>query len=241
MSSIQKMYLVNQDQLKGLKTEGDDVKIKKYNEAFLKKDAAERITEEQNWQNLSERLKPLLGKNVDSLQEKSLQFSAEKRPAALFILRLLDHFPNVIMNQNDLLIDGKAQGSSLIEIVNEIIRNNVVDMNSLILTLRGVKPETLSQPKFSTLSQPAARPPPPSSSSSSPIKTVPRDDAPPRGTPGSLKAKRNKLAAIASASAAASPPHTRSRAKDGIIGGDQRNLSRDFQWYGWTPNSKKKK
>ena len=113
-----------------------DVKLAKAVDSYVRKRDEKKIKEHQDWEKLSSRLKPILSGSQKEIEEIMNQFPNHQRPDAQFILSILSRLPKVVLTPKRLLIDGTPMEDSLVAIVDDILKNNVKGMESLIQVLR---------------------------------------------------------------------------------------------------------
>ena len=143
---MRKMFLVNPDEYQSLKktslpqtlvsNDASDVKLAKYQDAFVRKRDAGKIKENQGWENLSTRLKPILSGPQSEMQEMLNQFPTDRQNNAQFILSILSRLPKVVLTPKRLLIDGVPMEDSMVDVIDDIMRNDVKGIESLIQVLR---------------------------------------------------------------------------------------------------------
>lgn len=133
--SFSKRYLITPDEyhlLKG-KQNNPDLAVIKFNENFVKNSNSKKIQETEEWNQLSQRVKPLFNPvSTDDIQIIVSDFSKKKRDHAMTILKLIKKIPNVIVTQNHIFHNGKPLNGSVYDIVNDLIKSNAFD-ESLIL------------------------------------------------------------------------------------------------------------
>ena len=139
--SIQKMYMVSPEELQSMKGKKDkELEMLKYNEAFHKNKAAEKIEEENEWKKLSDRLKPLFGQ-VKNNEVQSIidSFPTGDQAQVSRILNLLNGIPDVKIENGMIKVYGKVEKDSPQKIIGDILKNGIMDSNSIIDALRGKK------------------------------------------------------------------------------------------------------
>ena len=115
--------------------EASDVKVAKFQDAFIRKQNAKKIREDENWERLSSRLRPIFASlDHNEILKKIPSFQVEN---AKFVLNVLARLPKVTLSGDKLFIDGQPMGESLVTIVDDIVRNDVGGVESLIQSLRG--------------------------------------------------------------------------------------------------------
>lgn len=136
------MFMVNPEEYNSMKGRGepDDVKALQFDDAFKRKSDIEKIKQDEQWKQLSDRLKPIFGTNTQSNEEElkdiASKFPQNEQGLALSIAKLLLQLPKVTIVKNELLIGGVTQPGSVVEIIDDMIENGVKDMPSLIKKLR---------------------------------------------------------------------------------------------------------
>ena len=135
------MYLIPHEEYHSLKDgkgldEPNDVKLAKFQDAYIRNRDGKDIKESRNWEQLSSRLKPILSSHQADLQELLKQFPSTHQDQAQFVLSFLSRLPKVTLSSNHLMIDGQAVKDSLVEIVMDIMRNDIKGVESLIQFLR---------------------------------------------------------------------------------------------------------
>ena len=138
---MEKMYLIPHEEYHSLKDgkgldEPNDVKLAKFQDAYIRNRDGKDIRESRNWEQLSSRLKPILSSHQADLQEMLKQFPSTHQDQAQFVLSFLSRLPKVTLSSNHLMIDGQATKDSLVEIVMDIMRNDIKGVESLIQFLR---------------------------------------------------------------------------------------------------------
>ena len=141
---MRKMYLVNQEEYKQMKKDispstiedSSDVRVAKAVDSFVRKRDERKIKENQDWEKLSSRLKPILSGSQKDVEEIIKQFPGDRRSDAQFILSILSRLPKVVLTPKRLLIDGMPMEDSLLTIIDDILKNNVKGVESLIQSLR---------------------------------------------------------------------------------------------------------
>ena len=127
---MEKMYLIPHEEYHSLKDgkgldEPNDVKLAKFQDAYIRNRDGKDIRESRNWEQLSSRLKPILSSHQADLQEMLKQFPSTHQDQAQFVLSFLSRLPKVTLSSNHLMIDGQATKDSLVEIVMNIMRINI--------------------------------------------------------------------------------------------------------------------
>ena len=113
-----------------------DVRVAKAVDSFVRKRDERKIKENQDWEKLSSRLKPILSGSQKEIEETIKHFPGDRRPDAQFILSILSRLPKVVLTPKRLLIDGVPMEDSLVTIVDDILKNNVKGIESLIQIMR---------------------------------------------------------------------------------------------------------
>ena len=140
---MDKMVLMPAEQYRALKNgsnepkkEASDVKMAKFQDSFIREQNAKKITEEQNWENVSSRLKPIFSSQHADVQKMLKSFPSNQQDQAKLVLNLLARLPKVSLSAEQLLVDGQPMTDSLTAIVSDIMRNDVRGVESLIQALR---------------------------------------------------------------------------------------------------------
>ena len=140
---MDKMVLMPAEQYRALKNgsnepkkEASDVKMAKFQDSFIREQNAKKITEEQNWENVSSRLKPIFSSQQADVQKMLKSFPSNQQDQAKLVLNLLARLPKVTLSAEQLLVDGQPMTDSLTAIVRDIMRNDVRGVESLIQALR---------------------------------------------------------------------------------------------------------
>ena len=140
---MDKMVLTPAEQYRALKNgsnepkkEASDVKMAKFQDSFIREQNAKKITEEQNWENVSSRLKPIFSSQQADVQKMLKSFPSNQQDQAKLVLNLLARLPKVSLSAEQLLVDGQPMTDSLTAIVRDIMRNDVRGVESLIQALR---------------------------------------------------------------------------------------------------------
>ena len=140
---MDKMVLMPAEQYRALKNgsnepkkEASDVKMAKFQDSFIREQNAKKITEEQNWENVSSRLKPIFSSQQADVQKMLKSFPSNQQDQAKSVLNLLARLPKVTLSAEQLLVDGQPMTDSLTAIVRDIMRNDVRGVESLIQALR---------------------------------------------------------------------------------------------------------
>ena len=140
---MDKMVLMPAEQYRALKNgsnepkkEASDVKMAKFQDSFIREQNAKKITEEQNWENVSSRLKPIFSSQHADVQKMLKSFPSNQQDQAKSVLNLLARLPKVTLSAEQLLVDGQPMTDSLTAIVRDIMRNDVRGVESLIQALR---------------------------------------------------------------------------------------------------------
>ena len=118
------------------KKEASDVKMAKFQDSFIREQNAKKITEDQNWENVSSRLKPIFSSQHADVQKMLKSFPSNQQDQAKSVLNLLARLPKVTLSAEQLLVDGQPMTDSLTAIVRDIMRNDVRGVESLIQALR---------------------------------------------------------------------------------------------------------
>ena len=116
--------------------EASDVKLAKFQDAFIREQEVKKIKEDQNWERMASRLKPILSTQQSDLQELFKRFTSPEREQAGFVVSLLARLPKVTLTADRLLIDGQPVPDSLVTIVRDIMKNDVRGVESLLRVLR---------------------------------------------------------------------------------------------------------
>ena len=154
---MEKMYLIPHEEYHSLKEgkgsdEPNDVKLAKFQDAYIRGRDGKDIKESRNWEQLSSRLKPILSTHQADLQEMLKQFPSAHQDQAQFVLSFLSRLPKVTLSPKHLMIDGQALNDSLVEIVMDIMRNDIQGVESLISFLRrGVQNDISMMTPFQSL------------------------------------------------------------------------------------------
>ena len=191
---MNKMYLVSPDEYNSLKKEtpkmnsqddASDVKLAKLQDAYVRKRDEKQIKENQEWDKFSSRLKPILSSSHSEIQGIVNQFPKDEQNHAQFVLGVLSRLPKVTLTPNSLLIDGVPMDDSLIDVVQDILKNGVRGIETLIRALRSGKREISSTP---------LKIPPKSAFEPSPMKFTPRTpvSAPKEISPIKTRGQRKK-------------------------------------------------
>ena len=148
---MDKMILMPAEEYKAMKKmgaeeEASDVKLAKFQDSFIRKQDAKRIEDDQNWQRLSSRLKPIFSTQQEDIQEMLKPFPSRQREEAKLVLNLLARLPKVTLSKEQLLVDGQPMRDSLLTIVRDIMRNDVRGVESLIQALRRGPGRTIPPP-----------------------------------------------------------------------------------------------
>ena len=148
---MDKMILMPAEEYKAMKKmgaeeEASDVKLAKFQDSFIRKQDAKRIEDDQNWQRLSSRLKPIFSTQREDIQEMLKPFPSGQREEAKLVLNLLARLPKVTLSKEQLLVDGQPMRDSLLTIVRDIMRNDVRGVESLIQALRRGPGRTIPPP-----------------------------------------------------------------------------------------------
>ena len=148
---MDKMILMPAEEYKAMKKmgaeeEASDVKLAKFQDSFIRKQDAKRIEDDQNWQRLSSRLKPIFSTQREDIQEMLKPFPSRQREEAKLVLNLLARLPKVTLSKEQLLVDGQPMRDSLLTIVRDIMRNDVRGVESLIQALRRGPGRTIPPP-----------------------------------------------------------------------------------------------
>ena len=148
---MDKMILMPAEEYKvmkkmGAEEEASDVKLAKFQDSFIRKQDAKRIEDDQNWQRLSSRLKPIFSTQREDIQEMLKPFPSRQREEAKLVLNLLARLPKVTLSKEQLLVDGQPMRDSLLTIVRDIMRNDVRGVESLIQALRRGPGRTIPPP-----------------------------------------------------------------------------------------------
>ena len=140
---MDKMVLMPAEQYRALKNgsnepkkEASDVKMAKFHDSFIRQQNAKKITEDQNWENVSSRLKPIFSSQQADVQKMLKSFPSNQQDQAKLVLNLLARLPKVTLSTEQLLVDGQPMTDSLSAIVKDIMRNDVQGVESLIQALR---------------------------------------------------------------------------------------------------------
>ena len=70
--------------------EASDVKLAKFQDAFIREQEAKKIKEDQNWERMASRLKPILSTQQSDLQELFKRFTSSEREHAGFVVSHFD-------------------------------------------------------------------------------------------------------------------------------------------------------
>ena len=148
---MDKMILMPAEEYKAMKKmgaeeEASDVKLAKFQDSFIRKQDAKSIEDDQNWQRLSSRLKPIFSTQQEDIQEMLKPFPSRQREEAKLVLNLLARLPKVTLSKEQLLVDGQPMRDSLLTIVRDIMRNDVRGVESLIQALRRGPGRTIPPP-----------------------------------------------------------------------------------------------
>ena len=193
--------------------EASDVKLAKFRDSFIRKQDAKRIEDDQTWERLSSRLKPIFATQQADIQEMLKPFPRGQREEAKLVLNLLARLPKVTLSNEQLLVDGHPMGDALPTIVRDIMRNDVRGVESLIQALRRrqrtipprLSMETIDDDDtmdsfipYTPLMLQAEELPPSSSSSSTPRRVTPIKTTPKRSqTPKELKTPMPSTTSVA--------------------------------------------
>ena len=145
---MEKMYLVPTEEYQSLKGQGadkkmassskepSDVSVTKYQDAYIRQEDQKQIQDKQSYDSFLQKVKPLFSSFNNDLSEILQGFSDSDQVPARFIIDFLLRLPRVSVNKNVLYIDGQAIHDSFSNVINDILRNNVKGVESLINALR---------------------------------------------------------------------------------------------------------
>ena len=147
-----------ESQLKQSKNEPDDVKLAKYNDAYVRKESKRKNARNTDLNEYIKRMKPILEGSACDLETITSSFPADQHGKVREILNILTRLPKIVVTAQQLKIDGQTLSQSPVTIFQEMIDNGVDGVDSVIARLRGTKqkrektevPSPIKSPKTSS-------------------------------------------------------------------------------------------
>ena len=143
MDRYQSLTVGKQDTPKSLlnssKTEADDVKVAKFQEAFVKKETKRKNAQSTDLDGYIKKMKPILEGSAREWETLIASFPSEQHERVRAILNILSHLPKVEVTSQEVKIEGKPMNESSTVIVKEMLDNKIEDAASVIAHLRGYK------------------------------------------------------------------------------------------------------
>ena len=144
---MQKMVLVPEKVFKNMKEgtmqeggkkEADDMRMAKFQDAYIRNKNEQEIKEDYEWNKIGKRLKPMFKESNDIgfASEMIKKYPTSMQPKVEYILKMLMNLPKVKLEKDRILVDGSPMSGTLEEVVADIMINEVSSTKNVIDQLR---------------------------------------------------------------------------------------------------------
>ena len=122
----------------GGKKEADDLRMAKFQDAYIRSKNEKEIREDHDWDKLGSRLKPMFKEPAENndVNEMIKKYPTRMQPQVQFILKLLSNLPKVKLEKDRVIVDGSPIRGSLEDVIGDIMINEVSSTEQVIKQLR---------------------------------------------------------------------------------------------------------
>lgn len=113
-----------------------DVEMKKRNDQYVKSVAKEKNQADQEMEEFSKRLKPLLSLHTNSIEEIIKKIPSDKQEQASFLIQVLSRLPKVSIQRDRLMIDGEPLSTPASDIIKEMMSAGIGGTKNIINAMR---------------------------------------------------------------------------------------------------------